>query len=320
MSAPLVTVVTPVYNGERHLGECIESVVAQTYENWEYVVVDNCSTDTTREIAERFAALDSRVRYERHDEFVDVIASFNRGFGVVSERSVYCKMLGADDWLFPECLARMVDLAERVPTVGIIGGYRLNGRHVDLDTVPYREHSQPGREVIAADVRRPPEVIGAPTALLIRAELIRMRTPFYDATFRHADTEAAYWALMRSDFGVVHQVVTYNREQASTETVSSNRIESYTPDRVRMLVRYGPQVFSADVYRLELRAQLNAYRRLLLRVVAGWHVKRRVARAVRIDGFKAYHEQALGLLAEEAGGDRDVERLVRLGRRLLARY
>src|SRR5262249_9603478 len=157
-----------------------------------------------------------------------------------------------DDWLFPECLARMVELAERIPTVGIVGGYRLNGRQVDLDHYPYWEDAQPGREVVAADLRRPPEVIGAPTALLIRRELIRKRTPFYAPTFRHADTEAAYWALMQSDFGLVHQVVTYNREESSAETVSSNRIESYTPDRLRMLVRYGPEIFPADVYRREL--------------------------------------------------------------------
>ena len=51
---PLVSVATPVYNGERHLAECIESVLAQTYQNWEYIIVNNCSTDRTREIAESY--------------------------------------------------------------------------------------------------------------------------------------------------------------------------------------------------------------------------------------------------------------------------
>jgi glycosyltransferase involved in cell wall biosynthesis len=47
---PLVWVMTPVYNGERYLAECIESVLAQTHENWQYLVVDNCSSDGTSEI------------------------------------------------------------------------------------------------------------------------------------------------------------------------------------------------------------------------------------------------------------------------------
>jgi len=319
VSGPLVTVVTPVYNGERHLAECIESVIAQTYDNWEYVVVDNCSTDATREIAERFAAADSRVRYQRHDEFVDVIASFNRGFGAVSPQSVYCKMLGADDWLFPECLTRMVEVAERAPGVGIVGGYRLNGRRVDLDHYPYWEDTQPGRDVIAADVHT--EIIGPPSAHMFRADLVRSRTPFYDQTFRHADTEAAYWALMRSDFGIVHQVVTYNREQTSTETVSSNRIDSYTPERLRLLVRYGRHVFEPDVYRDELSRHVRAYRRLLIRVVAGWHVKHRIKRGTtRIEGFRAFHTSELDLLGEEGAAEPEIQKLVRVGRRLLARY
>ena len=44
---PLVSVVTPVYNGDKYLADCVESVLKQTYQNWEYVIVNNCSTDRT---------------------------------------------------------------------------------------------------------------------------------------------------------------------------------------------------------------------------------------------------------------------------------
>jgi glycosyltransferase involved in cell wall biosynthesis len=55
---PLVWVTTPVYNGERFLAECIESVLAQTYENWQYTIVDNCSSDGTAQIVRDYAARD----------------------------------------------------------------------------------------------------------------------------------------------------------------------------------------------------------------------------------------------------------------------
>ena len=56
---PLVSVITPVYNGEEYLADCVESVLAQSYEKWEYVIVNNCSTDRTLEIAQEYEKKDS---------------------------------------------------------------------------------------------------------------------------------------------------------------------------------------------------------------------------------------------------------------------
>ena len=95
--------VTPVHDGEEHLAECVQSVVSQSYANWEYVVHDNCSSDRTAEIVDVFARKDTRVRYLRHDEYVDVIASYNRAVRATHPESRFCKVVGADDWLYPEC-------------------------------------------------------------------------------------------------------------------------------------------------------------------------------------------------------------------------
>src|SRR5438045_9676799 len=105
---PLVTVVTPVYNGAEYLQECIESVLAQTYTRWSYVIVDNASTDQTREIANAYAARDPRIRVLRNERFVRAIENYNIAFRQVAVDAAYCKVVAADDWLFPECLERMV--------------------------------------------------------------------------------------------------------------------------------------------------------------------------------------------------------------------
>ena len=60
-SPPMISVLTPVYNGERYLAECIESVRAQTFTDWEYIIVDNCSEDGSADLAERYAATDERI-------------------------------------------------------------------------------------------------------------------------------------------------------------------------------------------------------------------------------------------------------------------
>ncbi|MGE4055219.1 MAG: glycosyltransferase family 2 protein, partial [Vicinamibacterales bacterium] len=128
--SPLVSVVTPVYNGERYLVECIESVLKQTHANWEYIVNDNCSTDGTAAIVKQYAALDGRIRYYRNEQFVRAIPNHNIALSLISRESRYCKVLQADDWLYPECLDRMVALAEANPSVGVVIAYRLEDRWV----------------------------------------------------------------------------------------------------------------------------------------------------------------------------------------------
>ena len=124
---PLVSIVTPVYNGEAYIKECIESVLSQTCQNWEYIILNNNSRDRTLEIAEQYERQDSRIRVYSNDTLLPIIANHNKAFGLISGGSKYCKVVSADDWLVPECLERMVELAEENPSVGIVGAYQLSG-------------------------------------------------------------------------------------------------------------------------------------------------------------------------------------------------
>jgi glycosyltransferase involved in cell wall biosynthesis len=119
-SQPLVSIVTPVYNGEKYLAECIESVLRQTYENWEYLIADNCSTDRSLEIARQYAARDSRLHVFENSEFVPAIENWNRALRHISQKSKYSKEIHADDMLLPECIERMVATAEAHPTAGVV--------------------------------------------------------------------------------------------------------------------------------------------------------------------------------------------------------
>jgi glycosyltransferase involved in cell wall biosynthesis len=128
---PLVSVVTPAYNEEIYLRECIESVLAQTYVNWDYTIVNNCSSDRTLDIANEYAARDPRIRVVTNETFVPAIANHNIAFRQVSPQSTYCKVVEADDLIYPACLATMVDLAEQNPRVAIVGAYRHVGSRLD---------------------------------------------------------------------------------------------------------------------------------------------------------------------------------------------
>ena len=118
---PLVSIITPVYNGELYISECIDSVLRQTYTNFEYIIVNNCSTDRTLEIAKKYAKKDKRIRIHDNDDFVDVITNHNNAFKKISNKSQYCKVVSADDYIFEDCIEKMVALAEENPSVGLIG-------------------------------------------------------------------------------------------------------------------------------------------------------------------------------------------------------
>ena len=282
-SQPLVTVLTPLYNGERHLVECIESVLAQTYEHWEYVIVDNCSTDRSREIAERYAQKDSRVRVHVNETFVDVLRNHNIAFRQMSPESAYCKVVQADDWLFPECLERMVAVAEAHPTVGIVGAYRLDGSRVDCDGLPYPSPITPGRELCRATLLGGPGVFGSPTSTMIRAEHVRSREAFYDESDIHTDTASCFEVLRSSDFGFVHQVLTFTRRQEGSQTSVEEERNSYLPSALRHVATYGPIYLSADEQAAVAETLLRYYYRFLARSL--------VARRGR--QFWRYHREQL---------------------------
>ena len=301
MAEPLVSIVTPVHNGAEHLAECIESVVGQTYSNWEYVVVDNCSSDRTPDIVTSFARSEPRIRYQRFEDFVDVIPSYNRAFAAIGVDSRYCKVVGADDLLYPECVERMVAVAEAHPTVGLVSARRRRGELVDLTGMPDGEAVLPGRVILRQSLLCSVSVIGSATSLLFRSELMRGREPFFDMSFRHADTEAAYWALSQSDFGHVPEILTFTRLSVAGQGARSVGLNSHRADRVRMLLRYGPTTLSAQEYRRQLRYELRQY--------VWWLFKQRLKPSRRHDGtLSAFHRCVVDRMSAEAGTDPDVRR------------
>ena len=114
-AAPRVSVGLPVYNGERYLPEALDSLLTQTYADFELIICDNASTDHTGEIAQSYAAKDKRVRYARNERNLGAGRNFRRAFELSS--GVYFRWAAADDLSAPQSLARCVDVLDQQPTV-----------------------------------------------------------------------------------------------------------------------------------------------------------------------------------------------------------
>jgi len=106
----LVSIIVPVYNSEEYLAETVESVRQQTYPHWELLLVDDCSTDASPEIANRYVAQDSRIRYIRLTE--NSGAAVARNTGLEASRGRYIAYLDADDLWFPQKLERQLAFME----------------------------------------------------------------------------------------------------------------------------------------------------------------------------------------------------------------
>lgn len=108
---PRVSIGLPVYNGENYLGEAIESVLVQTFKDFELIISDNSSNDGTEKICREYAAKDPRIRYYRNDKNVGSAKNFNRTFDLSSGE--YFKWLAHDDALEPQFLERCIELLDR---------------------------------------------------------------------------------------------------------------------------------------------------------------------------------------------------------------
>jgi glycosyltransferase involved in cell wall biosynthesis len=108
---PKVSLGMPVYNGEAYLAGTLDSILVQTYPDFELIISDNASTDSTREICEAYAARDSRVRYYRNDTNIGAAPNYNRVFELAA--GGYFKWTPHDDGYAPQYLERCVDVLER---------------------------------------------------------------------------------------------------------------------------------------------------------------------------------------------------------------
>ena len=118
-SPPLVSVNMPVYNGEKFIGQAIESILAQTYPHFELVIVDDGSTDGTLRVIEGYA--DARIRVVRNPRNLGLSLTRNRG--IEASRGEYIAILDSDDVALPERLAEQVAFLEANPGFGLVGSW-----------------------------------------------------------------------------------------------------------------------------------------------------------------------------------------------------
>jgi hypothetical protein len=171
----------------------------------------------------------------------------------------YCKIVHADDWLFPECITKMVEVAEANPTVAIVGAYGLRNDHVSWDGLHHQTTVMPGREICRNTLLGGPYVFGSPTSLLIRSDEVRKYPSFYNEANPHCDIEACLDILRDHDFGFVHQVLTFTREHAEAESTFARRFGTDLLGTLEHLTKYGRTYLGDEEFEKCLRRCWERY-------------------------------------------------------------
>jgi glycosyltransferase involved in cell wall biosynthesis len=118
MEKKKVSIILPVYNGASHVSASIKSILAQTYSNWELIIVNDCSTDNTLDICSRFAEEDSRIKVISNGHNLKLPKTLNAGFREATGE--YYTWTSDDNMYKPEAIASLVDTLEKNPDVVMV--------------------------------------------------------------------------------------------------------------------------------------------------------------------------------------------------------
>ena len=194
---PKVSIAIPLYNGESHIRETIESVLAQTLENFELVVIDDHSTDSSYHIAMTYD--DPRIRVIKNIKRQGFFCNWNAC--LESMTGTYCKLLPHDDTLEPTCLEKQAQVLDEHPEVELVHCARnIIDPSGTILTVRRPKESEGVKESNASlrrIVRSGTNPIGEPAAVMFRNKTKERIAGFSDADMYSIDVE--YWTRLLAE-------------------------------------------------------------------------------------------------------------------------
>jgi len=217
---PKVSISIPTYNGAPFLEECLKSAINQTFSDIEIVIVDDCSTDETFEIAGKYARFDNRIRVFRNESRLGLVGNWNKS--IQYSTGEWIKFLFQDDFLYDNCIEKMLNAAQSTQA-GVTGSFVAGERNfvieegVEDDLRQFYENSV----ITLNDMFRgksrilPAEFSGAilkggvglnfvgePTSVMIRRETC-FQYSFFNRNLVHL-CDLEYWTRLGTNEGLVY--------------------------------------------------------------------------------------------------------------------
>ena len=223
---PLVSVVMPAYNAEKFIGEAIESILNQTFKDFEFIILDDCSKDSTWKIIQEYAKKDERIVAVRNEKNLNI--ALNRNKGVEMSKGKYIVWADADDISKPERIEKLVNYMENHSEVGICGSnfQGFSGDQI-FETREFFEDDERLRKNIFKF-----SPVAQPTAI-IRKECfstVGLFNPDYPPA---EDIELSFRIGERYKFGNVTEILLRYRVHPSSATFTNMKTQIKATLRVR---------------------------------------------------------------------------------------
>ncbi|MEI8023594.1 MAG: glycosyltransferase [Actinomycetota bacterium] len=271
MDAPQITVAMPVYNGEGYVNLAIQSVLNQTYSDFELLIVDNCSTDGTLKVIKAFS--DPRICLHINSANLGMVGNWNRSVELATGK--YIKFLSHDDLLDPTCLEEQISgfLQRKQENIGIVTCKKRvinqNGKNV-MPGFGLRGESRviAGRVAIRKSIRSGRNVIGEPSVVLIKTNVLKASGPFELPEFT-PDIKMWFKILQKNDLYFINKTLASYRisEQSTSSSVSKSQGAQFV-ELIHEIMRTDSTIIGnlnakIGVIRSHLNSQL---RRLITRI------------------------------------------------------
>lgn len=251
MEIPAISVVMSAYNAAPFLKECIDSILTQTFEDFELIVVDDGSTDHSVEIIQSYT--DTRIRLIKSEH--NYIQSLNKGIGLAKGK--YVARMDADDIMFPERLEEEFNFMEEHPDIDVCGSYVkvFNGQDIYSLPMPIKHNDIAATMVIQCPFYHP--------TVMLRMEKIRNlffandKCCLYDAQYKYGEDYALWVKLLKHNFrfGGVPKALLYYR-------ISNQQITSAHKDELNAFakqVRIEMNVYAESVVKEQASEEINSY-------------------------------------------------------------
>ncbi len=239
----------PVYNGEKYLAEAIESIIKQTFSDFEFLIVDDGSQDGSAKIIREYEGRDGRVRLIQLDTNSGQANAQNRGFA--EARGEYIALMDCDDVSLPERLRKKVDFLQGNPEIGLVGSC-IQSVDRDLQPIAAKDMSLCHAQIVLNYLLFNQYIPGA--VIMMRREVFETVGPYANWPVSNEDSEFFARAISKTRFAILPERLYQYRHHEDNKSFSNRQANIDESQVIRCLWfhRIGVDVSPASLDRIGL--------------------------------------------------------------------